>query len=136
MRTGIFAAMRQVGLLALLMLIQSTALATGGADVLKVDARQTSAETWHFSVTIAHPDTGWDHYVDGWDVVLPDGSVVKPAPREQFTRTLVHPHVNEQPFTRSQGGVNIPAGVKRVTVRAHIKSDGYVGKIMEVDLTP
>ena len=128
--------MLRAGVLALLMFIQGTAFATGGADVLDVEARQTAPETWYFSVTIAHPDTGWDHYVDGWDVLLPDGSVVKPSAGEQFTRTLVHPHVNEQPFTRSQGGVKIPADVKRVTVRAHIKPDGYIGKTIEVVVTP
>jgi len=136
MRINPFAAMRRSGVLALLLFIQGTAFATGGADVLDVKARQTAPQMWHFSVTITHPDTGWDHYVDGWDVVLPDGSVIKPAAGEQFTRTLVHPHVDEQPFTRSQGGVKIPVDVKQVTVRAHIKSEGYIGKTMEVDVTP
>ena len=98
MRIRTFAIIRRAGVLALLMFIQGAVFATGGADVLDVKARQTAPQTWHFSVTIAHPDTGWDHYVDGWDVVLPDGSVVKPAAGEQFTRTLVHPHVDEQPL--------------------------------------
>lgn len=108
--------------------------AAGEADVVKVDARQTAPEIWRFSVTVLHQDSGWEKYADGWDVVLPNGSVVKPAPNEEFTRTLWHPHVNEQPFTRSQGGIKIPASVQSVTVRAHVKPDGFGGKEMRVEL--
>ena len=32
-------------------------------------------------------------------------------------RVLYHPHVNEQPFTRSLGNVRVPAGVTSVIVR-------------------
>lgn len=110
--------------------------ASGNADVIKVDVRQTAPETWHFRVTIRHPDSGWEKYADGWDVVLPDGTVVKPAPNEDFTRTLWHPHVNEQPFTRSQGGIKIPESVQSVTVRAHVKPDGFGGKEMQVEVNP
>lgn len=110
--------------------------AAGNADVIKVEVRQTALETWHFSVTVRHPDSGWEKYADGWDVVLPDGTVIKPAPNEAFTRTLWHPHVNEQPFTRSQGGIKIPASIKRVTVRAHVKPDGFGGKEIQVELQP
>ncbi|MGB5558363.1 MAG: hypothetical protein WBN04_10170, partial [Paracoccaceae bacterium] len=53
-----------------------------------------------FSVTLRHPDTGWDHYADGWEVLAPDGT------RLGF-RELLHPHETEQPFTRSLGGVAI-----------------------------
>ena len=112
----------------------ATESAAGNADVIKVEVRQTASETWHFSVTVRHPDSGWEKYADGWDVVLPDGTVIKPAPNEEFTRTLWHPHVNEQPFTRSQGGIKIPANIPSVTVRAHVKPDGFGGKEMLVEL--
>jgi len=23
---------------------------------------------WNFDVTLSHPDTGWDHYADGWEI--------------------------------------------------------------------
>lgn len=116
------------------LLIANFAFAAGNADVVKVQARNTAPGVWSFSVTVIHPDTGWEDYADGWDVVLPDGTVVKPAANEDFTRTLWHPHVNEQPFTRSQGGVRIPAGVDQVTVRAHDKRDGFGGKTVDVKL--
>jgi len=126
--------LKRTFMIALLSLLASPVLAAGQADVVAVDARQTAPGIWYFSVTLRHPDTGWDYYADGWDVVLPDGSVVKPAAKEEFTRTLWHPHVNEQPFTRSQGGIKIPAEVNSVTVRAHAKPDGFGGKEMQVSV--
>ncbi len=105
------------------------------ADVLFVRAVQQTDGTWTFSVTVQHPDTGWEHYADGWDVVLPDGTVLKPDPEAPFTRLLVHPHVDEQPFTRSQSGIRIPADVTRVTVRAHDLVHGYGGRELSIPLT-
>ncbi|NDJ86779.1 MAG: hypothetical protein GYB66_12905 [Chloroflexi bacterium] len=107
----------------------------GNADVEYVSARLQSDGTWTFSVTVRHPDTGWEDYADGWDVVLPDGTVLKPDPDSPFTRLLLHPHENEQPFTRSQGGIEIPDGVSQVTVRAHDLVDGWGGQTVTVDLT-
>ena len=105
------------------------------ADVLFVDARQTGKETWSFSVKVQHPDTGWEDYADGWDVVLTDGSVAKPDADSPFTRLLLHPHVGEQPFTRSQSNITIPANVTTVSVRAHDLVDGFGGREVVVDLT-
>ncbi len=106
--------------------IVNAALA-GEADVVGVKVTKTGEGTFRFDVTVKHGDTGWDHYADKWDVVGPDGAVLG-------TRILHHPHVNEQPFTRSLGGVKIPASVARVTVRAHDKVDLYGGveKTVEV----
>jgi uncharacterized protein YceK len=107
----------------------------GNADVLHVRAVQASAGTWTFYVTVAHPDTGWEDYADGWDVVTPSGEVLKANPGDPFTRLLLHPHETEQPFTRSQGGIAIPDGVTRVRVRAHDLVDGWGGREVWVDLT-
>jgi hypothetical protein len=105
------------------------------ADVLFVDAQETAVGLWTFSVQVAHPDTGWEDYADGWDVVLPDGMVAKLNASDPFTRLLVHPHENEQPFTRSQSNVPIPPEVTTVTVRAHDLVDGFGGQEVVVDLT-
>ncbi|MCP4010820.1 MAG: hypothetical protein GY726_15065 [Proteobacteria bacterium] len=121
-------------LLSTFVLFSNLGFAAGNADVVNALARNTAPGEWSFRVTVSHPDTGWEDYADGWDIVLPDGTVVKPAAKEEFTRTLWHPHVNEQPFTRSQGGVKIPAGVNQVTVRAHDKRDGFGGKTVIVTL--
>jgi hypothetical protein len=86
-------------------------------------------------VTVEHPDTGWEDYADGWDIVTPDGEVIKRDPEDPFTRLLLHPHVEEQPFTRSQSGLTLPDGLSQVTVRAHDLVDGFGGKEIAVDLT-
>lgn len=104
------------------------------ADVLYVRAAQAGDGTWTFTVTVQHPDTGWDNYADGWDVVTPDGAVLLPDADAPFTRLLLHPHVDEQPFARSQAGIAIPPGVERVRVRAHSLVRGYGGREVVVDL--
>ncbi|WP_298260334.1 hypothetical protein [uncultured Litoreibacter sp.] len=87
------------------------------AEIKRVTARETGSG-WSFDVTISHPDTGWDHYADGWSVHAPDGS-------ELGFRKLAHPHENEQPFTRSLSGVQIPDGVTEVTIRARDSVHGW-----------
>ena len=115
--------------------MEDTMSTNADADVVFVRAQLSGENTWRFDVTVAHPDSGWDDYADGWDVVLPDGTVVKPDADSPFTRLLLHPHENEQPFTRSQSGVVIPAVVTMVTVRAHDIVDGFGGQEVVVDLT-
>ena len=75
-------------------------------------------DSWHFNVTLKHADTGWEHYADAWRVVLKDGTVLG-------TRTLYHPHVDEQPFTRGLSGVKIPKETREVFVEAHDKVHGW-----------
>ena len=99
----------------------------GEADVVGVEAEKEGAGTYRFDVTVAHGDEGWDHYADAWDVVAPDGTVLG-------TRVLAHPHENEQPFTRSLGGVAIPDGVTEVTLRAKDSVHEYGGEEMTVTL--
>lgn len=113
----------------------SVASPAGNADVVHVRAVEAADGTWTFHVTVAHPDTGWEDYADGWDVVAPDGVVIKPDPSSPFTRLLLHPHETEQPFTRSQSGIVLEAGVTGVRVRAHDLVDGYGGREVIVDLT-
>lgn len=107
----------------------------GNADVLSVRVVRAADDTWTFHVTVEHPDTGWEDYADGWDVVTPASKVLKPDPDSPFTRLLLHPHENEQPFTRSQSGIVIPDGVTQLRVRAHDLLDGYGGREVVVDLT-
>ncbi len=104
------------------------------ANVTHVRAVLGKGSTWTFYVTVKHPDTDWEDYVDGWDVVTMDGAVLKVNPDDPFTRLLLHPHENEQPFTRSQGGIVIPAGITQVRVRAHDIVDGFGGQEILVDL--
>ncbi|WP_424969618.1 hypothetical protein [Dinoroseobacter sp. S76] len=97
------------------------AAALASPSVIEHAEAQRSGETYRISVTLSHPDTGWDHYADGWEVQTPDGTVIG-------TRVLHHPHVNEQPFTRSLSGVNVPPGVTELVIRARCNVDGYSGE--------
>ena len=69
----------------------SPAGGSGNADVTYVKAVEDADGTWTFHVTVHHPDTGWEDYADGWDVLTPDGTVLKPDPDSPFTRLLLHP---------------------------------------------
>ena len=100
----------------------------GEADVLRAEALAENGGAWRFRVTVAHGDTGWDHYADKWDVLAPDGTVLG-------TRVLLHPHETEQPFIRALGGVKIPENVAEVTLRAHDSVHGYGGKEVTVKLS-
>ena len=101
--------------------------AAGEVDVVDARIAESGDRTYRVDVTLRHADTGWEHYADKWDVVAPDGSVLG-------TRVLYHPHVDEQPFTRSLSGIKIPAGVQHVTIRAHDKVHGYRGKTLQLKL--
>lgn len=74
-----------------------------------------------------HADEGWDHDADRFEVLAPDGTV-------PGTRVLLHPHVEEQPFTRSLGDVTIPAGIESVRIRAHDSVHGYGGAEVEREI--
>lgn len=86
--------------------------------VVHAEASPNGDGTYTISATVRHGDTGWDHYADNFEVLAPDGTLLD-------RRVLYHPHVDEQPFTRSTDGVKVPAGIKSVIVRAHDKVHGY-----------
>ncbi len=94
------------------------ALAHADDAVIEAAEARASGPGWSFSVTLSHGDTGWDDYADGWRVVAEDGS-------ELGMRVLHHPHVDEQPFTRSLGGVSIPESMEKVFIEARTNADGW-----------
>lgn len=101
----------------------------GEADVLEVKAKRDQSGAYTFSVTVRHDDTGWDHYANRWQVTTREGTVLG-------ERILLHPHVDEQPFTRSQSGIVIPDGVGSVVVTAYtnIEQDGEKGRSVVIEL--
>ncbi len=117
---------RLLGILACTLLIFSPTYA-GEADIVAVTIRMTGTNTYSFNVTVRHADDGWNHYADKWDVTAPDGTILG-------TRTLYHPHVDEQPFTRSLSDVKIPDSIKEVSVRAHDSEHGYGGETFTVEV--
>ena len=105
-----------------LVLLLAAALEAGQVDVLKVEIRPAGQiGRFDLDVTVRHADSGWDHYANRWEVLAPDGRVIA-------TRVLAHPHVNEQPFTRSLTGVRIPREFTWVRVRGHDLVHGYGGR--------
>jgi len=110
----------------LVSLFHSTSLA-GEADVIKVEVEKSSNNTYSFSVTILHKDTGWNHYVTKWEIIGENDTIIG-------TRILHHPDVNEQPFTRSLSGIVIPDHIKAVRIRAYDSIHKYGGKVITVEL--
>ncbi len=99
----------------------------GEVNVEKVKVSKQSANTYSFSVTLKHADTGWKHYANKWEVLTLDGELLG-------QRILHHPHVNEQPFTRKLGKVKIPSGVSQVLIKGYDLKHGDGGKTKIVDL--
>ncbi len=77
-----------------------------------------------YSASVRHRDEGWEHYANIWQV---RGDTVNNGVRE-----LLHPHDDEQPFTRSQAGV---AAGGRVTVEAADTVHGFGGSAVVLDLS-
>lgn len=84
-------------------------------------------DTYTLDVTISSPYDTPDRYADGWRVLDADGA-------ELGTMRLGHDHANEQPFTRTQVGLEIPAEVAEVTVEGHDSKNGYGGATQTVDV--
>jgi len=99
------------------------------ADTPTITAVKSNQGTdgWSFDVSLLHPDSGWDHYADGWRVLDMDG-------KEIDMHVLSHPHVNEQPFTRSLVGVQVPQGTTQVQIEARCLVDGWTGQPVAVSL--
>ncbi len=109
--------------------LSATAALAGPADVLEVKVEAIAGRRYRFDVSVRHDDEGWKHFANRWEILAPDGTVLA-------TRVLQHPHVEEQPFTRSLPSVELPADVGRVTVRAHDLVHGFGGKEVSVELPP
>jgi hypothetical protein len=92
--------------------------------VVAVEASSTGMG-WTFAVTLSHPDTGWDHFADGWEVVDEAGNVLG-------HRKLQHPHVEEQPFKRSLKNVLLPDGTRKVYIRVRCNAHGWKEETHEV----
>lgn len=109
-------------------LVLLTGLAQAGDVEIKNVYLEQRSSTWRADVTLKHADTGWEHYADAWRLVDASGKLIG-------TRVLYHPHVNEQPFTRSLDNINIPAGTDIIFVEAHDKQHGWSPQRVKVDLS-
>ena len=122
--------MRQIALTLAAALITYSAIPALAHEPEILDAVATkSGMSWRIDVTLEHPDTGWDHYADGWEVLDKDGNRIG-------YRLLHHPHVNEQPFTRSLTNLDLPDGTRTIYIRAHCSVDGWGEETYRIDLEP
>ncbi len=96
----------------------------GGACADVIDVEISGDGPYTFAVTVASPDTGWDKYADEWRIESETGEVLG-------VRELTHPHVDEQPFTRSLGGMDIDPGTS-VVVAARDSVEGYCGERLTI----
>ena len=111
-----------------LALIALNVAKAGDVEILAADFKHSGNNQWSVNVTLAHADSGWDHYADDWRVVDADGNILG-------DRVLLHPHEDEQPFTRSVSGVNIPQGTTIVYIEAHDMVQGWTPNRLTVDLS-
>ena len=109
-------------------LVSANTVAWAGEVEIVMATFNKQGSAWQVDTTLRHADGGWDHYADAWRVVATDSRVLA-------TRTLYHPHVDEQPFTRSLGSVVIPADMTVVFVEAHDTVHGWSKQRVRVDLT-
>ena len=94
-------------------------------DIVKVELTQTGEGLYDVTVTVSSPYDTPQRYADGWRVLAPDGT-------ELATHMLAHDHAAEQPFTRTQTGVEIPGLITEVTVEGRDQQYGYGGTTVTV----
>ncbi|WP_200762883.1 hypothetical protein [Nitrosophilus alvini] len=110
-----------------MLLIFAVSIFAGEADVKNVNVEKISKNTYNFHVTVKHSDEGQKHYADRWEILDENGEVLA-------IRILHHPHIDEQPFTRSMYDVELPKDVKEVKIRAHDLIHGYGGEEKSIKL--
>ncbi|MEO0457568.1 MAG: hypothetical protein AAF152_13455 [Cyanobacteria bacterium P01_A01_bin.114] len=90
-----------------------------------VTAYELSGEpgAYTLSITISSPDLGCQQYADWWEVTDESGNLL-------YRRILAHSHVDEQPFSRSGGPVDVQPD-QVILVRAHMNPGGYGGQILK-----
>lgn len=108
-------------------LLFTSSVFANDVEIVKVVLTSESG-SWRADVELKHDDTGWEHYADAWRLVDEKGN-------EVGKRTLWHPHVNEQPFTRSLSNFHIGAANKIIYVEAHDKKHGWSPNKVKIDMT-
>ncbi|MEL6469710.1 MAG: hypothetical protein AAFQ74_08285 [Cyanobacteria bacterium J06623_4] len=106
---------------------ESRQVESTGPGVTAVSVEQNETGQYTFSVTIESEETGCDRYANWWEVITEEGTLL-------YRRILAHSHVDEQPFTRSGGPVEIAAD-DVVIVRSHMHPTGYHTQAMKGSFT-
>lgn len=82
---------------------------------------------FHIKVVIEHQDTGWDDYVDAWEIVGLDGQLLG-------SRPFFEPALDQEKTVSALAGVVIPDDVKTVMIRARKHPQGYQGEPVEITI--
>lgn len=96
-------------------------------EVIGVQLVSRGDRVYDVVVSISSPYDSPERYADGWRVLDPEGNVLG-------THTLTHDHASEQPFTRTQPGLEIPEGITSITVEGRDQANGYGGGTLSIDL--
>ena len=97
-------------------------------EIIDATLKKNTDAMWSVSVTLKHADTGWDHYANNWRIINEKGNVIG-------DRVLYHPHVNEQPFTRSLSNVSIKETDRYLYIIAHDTINGWSPEKLKIDLS-
>jgi len=96
-------------------------------EIIGVQLVSSGDRVYDVVVSISSPYDSPERYADGWRVLDEEGNVLG-------THTLMHDHANEQPFTRTQPGLEIPEGVRTITVQGRDLINGYGGGTLSIDI--
>ena len=96
-------------------------------EVIGVQLVSSGDRVYDVVVSISSPYDSPERYADGWRVLDPEGNVLG-------THTLMHDHASEQPFTRTQPGLEIPEGITSITVEGRDQANGYGGGTLSIDI--
>lgn len=94
-------------------------------DVRAARLTPLAGDRYRLDVTISSPYDTPQRYADGWRVLTPGGRVLG-------HHRLGHDHADEQPFTRTQDGLRVPAGTRKIRVQARDRANGYGGHAVTV----
>ncbi|MEA2025676.1 MAG: hypothetical protein U9O18_03195 [Chloroflexota bacterium] len=96
-------------------------------DILALELRPQGDRVYDVAVTLSSPYDTPERYADGWRVLDPEGNVLG-------SHTLLHDHAAEQPFTRTQRGLHIPAGIDEITVEGRDQANGFGGSTLTTEV--
>ncbi len=96
-------------------------------EIIGVQLVSSGDRVYDVVVSISSPYDSPERYADGWRVLDEEDNVLG-------THTLMHDHANEQPFTRTQPGLEIPEGVRTITVEGRDLVNGYGGGTLSIDI--
>jgi hypothetical protein len=118
--------MKRLVLAIALSVVAPGALVADPAHVEFVRVERT-VKGWRMTVTVAHRDVDWTHYVDRFEVRDPEGNRLA-------VRQMTGPHAGQKKFTEVLTGLQVPQSARELVVMAHDRVNGFrEGRTVTVD---